>query len=98
MRVRGGMRAELDSRCLHVLDVARIEQRLLDFGFVPEVGLPYALRHEKDRRRETVLAQQGERDRASRAVAIVEGEDHGPPRQPPFTTAVGEVIRKTDTG
>src|SRR5437016_13748546 len=98
MRMRGGMRAELDPCCLHVLDLARVEQRLLHLGCVPQVGLPYALCHEKDRRREPVLAQQGERDRAGRAVAVVEGEDDGPARQPPLTAAVGEVIRKTDTG
>src|SRR2546430_2751830 len=96
--MRGGMRAELDSRRLHVLDLARVEQRLLNRAFVPQVCLPHIRRHEKDRGAETVLAQQGERDRAGRAVAVVEGQDDGPARQPPLTAAVGEVIRKTDTG
>src|SRR5207244_12393347 len=79
-------------------DLARVEQRLLHLGCVPQVRLPHVRRHEKDRGAEAVLAQQGERDRAGRAVAVVEGEDDGPARQPPLTAAVGEVSGKTDTG
>src|SRR5439155_242982 len=37
MRMRGGLRAELDPRFLHVADVARVEQRLLDLVCVPQV-------------------------------------------------------------
>src|SRR5947209_14762016 len=73
------MRAEVDPRGLHRTDIGGVEQRLLNLVCIPAVRHPHVGGDEKNRGAEAVLAEQRQGNRAVRAVAVVEGNDGGPP-------------------
>src|SRR5207244_3274790 len=85
-------RAEVDPRGLHRTDIGGVEQRLLNLVCIPAVRHPHVGGDEKNRGAEAVLAEQRQGNRAVRAVAVVEGNDDGPPGKQTRAATVGEVV------
>src|SRR2546427_3728535 len=90
------MRAEVDPRGLHRTDIGGVEQRLLNLVCIPAVRHPHVGGDEKNRGAEAVLAEQRQGNRAVRAVAVVEGNDDGPPGEETLAATVGEVVGERD--